>query len=443
LTPRPGRYTRAAQPLRGRGGIGKEAGADVGRWARGVATAVAGLLATGRAAWAQTTEPPPDAGGGLHLDVSGLAGEIARAVLATFEQWLETYGPSALIRLVGLVAGTLTRFVVEATGGAVGVGGGLLVQLPLELVTREPWVAGVATTLRDASMIALGGAMILGFLGALAGSVFGFTHDEFLRVVPVGIAAGLGMRVSLGLIERFVAGANALSLSLVDPSIGLPGWREMSAVDFNTGYGLVALLYAGCGLLLLLSRLYLLGLAVVCTVTAAPAILLGLIPGLSHFFHWWLRTLLSVVIVQIPQALAFGYGASLVARYGAGAGVFTLLAGIAMMWLAFRLPGMLPGMAHGPGSLRQSVAWARDLAILAAAAPAVAAAPRAGIAPEGGAGQRTAGVIHGSGPTVYRRGPILPAPLDVSLPAPRRWTTLSPGLAVRSGSESPAESHPR
>lgn len=360
------------------------------------------------------------------------------AGLMALDRWLRGEGQASpepvegLARLLGALLGGVLRAAHAFLGGAIqqSQAESIITQLPLSLTVQAPWVranydlfAGVA---RAALLGAFGCALLAAALGGLTGIMWGEAKALAPAVLLVGGLITRGPQIAGWLVGL----ANALAGAFAQPGAMLPGWQDQPGAAQFSGEGLASLVLVSAGLLLALSR-WMAVLFFDFLLSVAPlALLCAILPGLGWLWAWWLRAFSITLLVHVPIAIVLGMGAALAARFGAGGDAGLLVASLACLWLALRLPGMLPGLALGGLAVR--------VATTGFAAPSAATA--AGMATTQEVAESTAGwgtgggdVTYGSGPT-YRSQPLLPAPMHQRGNTTGDWEpTHTPGVELWRG----------
>lgn len=341
-------------------------------------------------AHAQANEPvDPGGGGGTTFDIGNLGGlgetiqhAVEEAGSRALTNWFQGPGQESILRLLGFLVGMLVRAVWTLADGAAGLRGeqnqSIIVAIPDAFTFGNPWVQQAHGVFQGAVNIGLFGAMALALVVMATGSLFGFVRDEAQGVLPWVFLLAVLNNTSWQMGRQLAVWFNGLAATFANPLAMFPGWDSLNGVEQASGLGFASLAYVLLGLLLLLSRWGVVITVAILSATAPVFLLCGLIPGMSILFQWWVRRLLLLLFQQVPQAMALGFGASLLAAFGAGANGMTLILGIAALVAAWRLPHWLPlNVEHGPSlykSARQtsSLVWkaymAREVSVVSGAA---------------------------------------------------------------------------
>ncbi|HZC76837.1 MAG TPA: conjugal transfer protein TrbL family protein [Ktedonobacterales bacterium] len=233
------------------------------------------------------------------------------------------------------------------------------------------WVVGVA----DA---ALASFLLWGGYAAMSRDALGTQAHTAMHLLPrLGLAA-LAANLSL----LFTAGVVDLGNALCDGvgQVGLPGYATATGPQQDLAALVLAVVYAVIGFLLVAQMLLRLALLDVLIVTAPLGFLCWALPQTQAWARLWTSTFVATALVQFLQILALRLGALLVIELTPGrldSATLTLLAGIATLYLTFKLPGMLQswalrhvGAASMGGLVEQGVAVAQSLGAVAATAVA-------------------------------------------------------------------------
>lgn len=190
-----------------------------------------------------------------------------------------------------------------------------------------------------------------------------------MQALPrLGLAA-LAANLSLLFTGGFIDLGNALSDGV--GQVGLPGYATATTVQQDLAVLILAVVYAVVGFLLVAQMLLRLALLDVLIVVAPLGFLCWALPHTQAWARLWTTTFVATALVQFLQMLALRLGALLVNELTPGrldSATLTLLAGIATLYLTFKLPHMLQnwalrsvGAASMSGVIEQGVATAQAI----------------------------------------------------------------------------------
>jgi hypothetical protein len=113
----------------------------------------------------------------------------------------------------------------------------------------------------------------------------------------------------------------------------------------------LGLVYLILGILLVLQMLMRLALLDVLLILAPLAVLVGMVPQGRHWGRLWTDLFVGTVLTQFVQILALRLGTGLMTQLvpTLADSVLTFLAGIAVLWLVLKLPGLLNVGLHRAG----------------------------------------------------------------------------------------------
>jgi hypothetical protein len=277
-----------------------------------------------------------------------LRGVLTETLPRVLDAWAENSLPQLLAKLFWALFGAVVASVRGMTGD-LWERANFVTQLPLPLTVEHPWVrSGIATTTALAYAF-LAVVLALHLLSAAARAVWDQTFEDVLSTVPLYVVVvGAALRFYDDVAAWAIVVFNALAARLLDPATVLPNWQSMSDLDRLAGQGLFVFVYWVAAAFLLLGRaITLLGVRLLLVAGPLMIVAAALPLGLArHWGGWWLGALVARVAVQVFQAFALGAGASILGSAGAA---LDAVFGIASLWLAVVLPGMLPGCAASPG----------------------------------------------------------------------------------------------
>jgi len=171
---------------------------------------------------------------------------------------------------------------------------------------------------------------------------------SFRELAPRLIVAAIAANFSLYIITQCIELHNALCLG-VQSALASAGVGNLSlpwgAVNWLTApeYELITYLLETLVTLLLslqmLARIALLDLLII---LAPLGIMCFALPQTQAWGRLWAQAFVATLIVQFLQVLCIGMGSALVASFGhSSLTVVTILVGVAALFLAFKIPGML------------------------------------------------------------------------------------------------------
>jgi hypothetical protein len=230
-------------------------------------------------------------------------------------------------------------------------------------------VVGVA----DASLAVF---LLWGGYAAMSRDALGTQAHTAMHLLPrLGFAA-LAANLSLLFTSSVIDLGNALCDGV--GQVGLPGYATATGAQQDLAALVLAVVYAVIGFLLVAQMLLHLALLDVLIVTAPLGFLCWALPQTQAWARLWTSTFVATALVQFLQILALRLGALLVIELTPGrldSATLTLLAGIATLYLTFKLPGMLQswalrhvGAASMGGLIEQGAAVAQSLGSVAAGA---------------------------------------------------------------------------
>lgn len=235
------------------------------------------------------------------------------------------------------------------------------------VVALWQWVVGVADAALAVFVLWCGYAVMTKH--ALGTRAYGA-----MQALPrLGLAA-LAANLSLLFTGGFIDLGNALCDGI--GQVGLPGYSTATTVQQDLAALVLAVIYAVVGFLLVAQMLLRLALLDVLIVTAPLGFLCWALPQTQAWARLWTTTFIATALVQFLQILALRLGALLVTELTPGrldAATITLLAGIATLYLTFKLPAMLQnwalrtvGAASMGGVIEQGVVVAQAIGSVAA-----------------------------------------------------------------------------
>ncbi|GER88950.1 hypothetical protein KDW_31120 [Dictyobacter vulcani] len=196
------------------------------------------------------------------------------------------------------------------------------------VIHLHAWMVGVMDSLLVLALILGGYKVMLG------------QHDVLREFAPGFLFAAISGTFSLFFITQAIQLQNALCVSLLgvlasagvgDLSLplGVINWATAPAYEVLTY--LIDLLMCVCLSIQMLVRIGLLDFLIV----LAPL-------GLLCFRRLWIHAFLSTLLLQFFQTVCIGLGSTLIASFGhASYSVISMLVGIATLYIAFKLPGMM------------------------------------------------------------------------------------------------------
>ncbi len=144
---------------------------------------------------------------------------------------------------------------------------------------------------------------------------------------------------------------NALAgaVELADP---LPRWGERALADRLAMEAVAFVVYLVMGVLLLLQNLVRLATLDLLLVTAPPAMLCWVLPLTQRWAERWFEAFGPVVFAQFGQVVVLKLGAALAGAWATGVapearGAGAALLWVALLWTAFKVPGLLRSAAAG------------------------------------------------------------------------------------------------
>jgi hypothetical protein len=228
----------------------------------------------------------------------------------------------------------------------------------LKLLYRTPaqmtYNNGVVTAAEPVIVSIADGALAIFLI--LGGYQYMLGHyRSFRELAPRLIIAAIAAHFSLDLLKQFIDLQDTLGTSIHDllNTAGLGGnWPPTDLDSWVTAadYWLIAYIVMILGVLFLslqmLTRLALLDL---CLVLAPLGLLCFALPQTRAWGRLWAQAFVSALIVQFFQMLCLAMGSAMVASYSTlfgskvpdGMNSVTMLVGIAMIFLAAKLPSML------------------------------------------------------------------------------------------------------
>lgn len=201
--------------------------------------------------------------------------------------------------------------------------------------------------------------------------------------IMVGPGLGISYLTARELLPRIVLGALAINCSgffartVIDfndalCSVPAHNLTAISALwqtsDVSFGKAVFILAFGICTILLIVQEFVRLALIDVLIITAPLGLLCWIAPETQGWARLWTSTFISAVIVQFLQLLVLALGGVLMQAGGNGLGGFlALIIGIATLYTAFKVPGMLRSVGGGqaPSVLSDVTGIAGDVLIAA------------------------------------------------------------------------------
>lgn len=232
-----------------------------------------------------------------------------------------------------------------------------ITQSPLNFLTQTP----PAGTYANPTVIALWGytrdVASLGFVVVLvlcgyammAGRLTATPFADALHTLRTAILGLLLANTSLWWIalvidleNRVTAGIGAVSL----PTVATTGFAGNALETIFLG-----IVYLIMGILLVLQMLMRLALLDILLILAPLAVLVGVLPWGRHWARLWTDLLVGTLLTQFAQILALRLGTGLLIQLVPSLAdrVLSVLAGIAVLWLVLKLPGLLHAGLHRAG----------------------------------------------------------------------------------------------
>jgi hypothetical protein len=148
--------------------------------------------------------------------------------------------------------------------------------------------------------------------------------------------------VAIDLGNALVAGIGAVAI----PTLGQAGFAGLALEAIVLG-----LVYLVLGILLVLQMLVRLALLDVLLIVAPLALLVGVLPQARHWTRLWADLFVGALLTQFLQILALRLGTGLLTQLvpTLSASLLTFLAGIAVLWLVLKVPGLLNAGLHRAG----------------------------------------------------------------------------------------------
>ena len=311
-----------------------------------VAVALLALLSAGHTSPVAAQSGPSQAGGGIS----------PAPFMADPTAWAGTVFISALS---GLVRG--------ANGDGVGLLGGLLGgradvigQTPPGLSYDLPTVRTLRGVVQAAALAALVAVLVWGGGSALAGPSLGTPYYGVLELLPRLLVGTLLIVTSLDW-GRFAIDLNNALCEAVSVA-ELPAWGQVSGDASLTGALLALLLiliYLVMALLLLIQMLVRLALVDALLIVGPAALVCWVLPQTHSWARLWFNTFFGTVFAQFLVVVVLRLGAELAAGMAAQIAapaletglpaparrgdVMGLLLGIAALYLARKVPALMPG----------------------------------------------------------------------------------------------------
>jgi len=261
--------------------------------------------------------------------------------------------------LTGLVRGANGDF-VGLLNGLLGGRGNVIGQTPPALSYDLPTVRTLRGVVQAAALAALLGVLVWGGGSALAGPYLSTTYYGVLELLPRLVVGALLVITSLDW-ARFAIDLNNALCEAVSAA-ELPAWAQVSGEASLTGALLALLLiliYLLMAVLLLIQMLVRLALVDALLIVAPAALVCWVLPQTQSWARLWFNTFFGTVFAQFLVVVVLRLGAELTsgmavqvaaptletgmaapARRG---DVMGLLLGIAALFLARKVPSLLPG----------------------------------------------------------------------------------------------------
>ncbi|HZC05316.1 MAG TPA: conjugal transfer protein TrbL family protein [Ktedonobacterales bacterium] len=288
-------------------------------------------------------------------------------------QWVQQVLAATLTAFFSGVLAAMTR-ILDWSQGLGGSAFNFITRTPPEgtyqsssVVTLWRWVVGVA----DAALALF--VMWSGY-AAMSRDALGTKAHTAMQALPrLGLAA-LAANLSLVFASSFIDLGNALCAGV--GQVGLPGYSVATGAQQTLAALILAVVYGVVGFLLIAQMLLRLALLDVLIVTAPLGFLCWALPATQAWARLWTTTFVATALVQFLQILALRLGALLLVELTPGrldSATLTLLAGIATLYLTFKLPFMLQnwalrsvGAASMSGVIEQGMAVANAVGTVAA-----------------------------------------------------------------------------
>jgi hypothetical protein len=200
------------------------------------------------------------------------------------------------------------------------------------------WSAVVAVA--DAALALI---VLWGGYNAMLHEGIGARYHTARQVLPRVALAALAANLSLFFVQVLIDLNNALCGV---PSVAL---REVVTLllnrsDSGLAFGILFLAFGVAALLLIVQMLVRLAMLDLLIVTAPLALLCWALPQTQAWSRLWTRAFLSTVFVQFLQVLTLSLGGALIGIFRAESfffGAMDLLIGLAAVYLALKVPGLL------------------------------------------------------------------------------------------------------
>jgi hypothetical protein len=274
--------------------------------------------------------------------------------------------PAPIINLVfrwdfGVIAEAVQKALQDVFGGIAGgiqqhvldplVGSSLnfLTRTPPEGTYANPIVVALWGYSRDVALagfvvlvviagyqIMTSGAIATPYAGALA------TLRDALVGLLLATTSLWWTSVTIDLGNALASGVGGVAL----PTIGQTGFAGLALETIVLG-----LVYLIMGILLVLQMLVRLALLDILLIVAPLAILVGALPAARHWTRLWADLFVGTLLTQFVQILALRLGTGLLTQLvpSLADDVLTFLAGIAVLWLVLKVPGLLHAGLHRAG----------------------------------------------------------------------------------------------
>jgi hypothetical protein len=260
---------------------------------------------------------------------------------AEFLLWLAQLLPLLLAALLAFLAGLLSAWVVP--------GGGVVWRLPPDLTHRLEPLVGAHAAMVGLADAALALIIALVGLGLILGPRAGLPVLEPRAIAPRLAIAILAAHGGLAIGGWAIDLHDAL-LGVFTPA-DLPGW-DPGHWQGGAGEMLVGVIYGLLGLLLALGGWLRLALIDLLLVAGPLLAVLWVLPLTSHWGEWALSLFGNLLLGQWLQVLALWLGRGLLGAPSPelSAAFAKDFAAIALLLVALRVPGLLPG-PRGVGAL--------------------------------------------------------------------------------------------
>jgi hypothetical protein len=223
-----------------------------------------------------------------------------------------------------------------------------ITQTPPSLTYQNDDIRGLYAVMQRTANAALTLIMTVGALNALVRPHFGFSYHTLSAFLPRLIVGGILVNTALWWAQFAIDINNALASTIGNPAP--PNWNSLNGEHQALVDIVLGLVYVIVGLLLVVQMLLRLAWIDVLLIVAPLAAACWVLPQTQGWAQSWNQQFTGAVFTQFVQVVALKLGGILltaVLRLEPNVNWLPFLLGVAVLWLTWRIPGLMRAGAGG------------------------------------------------------------------------------------------------